>query len=534
MTDIVPVPQLRLSSRFPTNADRPSGQWNNVVVQWGETTRTMSSDLHAVAQNVLNNATAANERAAAAQAAQGVATTEANRATAQADAAMGYRNTASAHATTATTQAGIATTKAGEAAASAAQANSSKIAAQQIADNAQTQTTAAVQQATTQAVRAETAASSIASGPITSLTVNSGVKTGAVTLALSDMGDQATDAQMQSGDLVTPLLMSPANVRAAVLANSRIQRVARTSNTQLQAADSGKLIDITSGTFTQTFAAVATLGDGWWCYLQNSGTGDITLDPNGAELIDGLTSYIMYPGECRLVQCDGVALRTVVLNAFYRVFTASGTFTKPPGYMAFDGLARSGAQSGAKSGSTTIAADGGRGGGCFPFSIDADRFSTSTVITIGSGGAASTSITQNAGGNTSLGSLLTVYGAGVAAASIPGSVLRATVGPGGAFTGSSGVNADGLSSVYGGGNVHFPSSEQGSSVYGGAAGGCVSNSGSTVSTAGTSAFAGNGGAASSSASGTDGAVPSGGGGATQTGATSGAGARGELRIWGII
>jgi hypothetical protein len=69
-----------------------------------------------------------------------------------------------------------------------------------------------------------------------------------------------------------------------------IVRSVRTSNTILGAADASTLIAITSGTFTQTFTAAATLGSGWFCYIQNAGTGDITLDPDASELIDGLTS----------------------------------------------------------------------------------------------------------------------------------------------------------------------------------------------------------------------------------------------------
>ena len=58
--------------------------------------------------------------------------------------------------------------------------------------------------------------------------------------------------------------------------------------------DEGKLFELT-GTFTQTFDAISTFPDGWYCYLQNAGSGSITLDPNASETIDGLTSYVMYP-----------------------------------------------------------------------------------------------------------------------------------------------------------------------------------------------------------------------------------------------
>ena len=91
-------------------------------------------------------------------------------------------------------------------------------------------------------------------------------------------------------------------------------RSARTSNTILGTADKGTLIDITSGTFTQTFDAAATLGDGWWCYLRNSGTGVVTIDPNSAETIDGVATKAIDPLQTVIVQCDGAALRTIVLS----------------------------------------------------------------------------------------------------------------------------------------------------------------------------------------------------------------------------
>lgn len=86
---------------------------------------------------------------------------------------------------------------------------------------------------------------------------------------------------------------------------------ARTSNTILGSADVQNLIDVTSGTFTQTFTAAATLGNGWTVSYKDSGTGIITLDPNGAELIDGRTTITAYTGESFVIVCTGAAFRTV-------------------------------------------------------------------------------------------------------------------------------------------------------------------------------------------------------------------------------
>lgn len=204
------------------------------------------------------------------------------------------------------------------------------------------------------------------------------------------------------------------NWTLAVDTTAKIIRSARTSNTILGIADNGQLIDITSGTFTQTFDAAANLRDGWFCYLENSGVGDITLDPNSSETIDGLTSFVMYPGEVRLVQCDGMALRSVVLNAFYKTFTASGTFTKPPGYRVFnaDIVAAGGGGGGGRSASpTTSGGGGGGGGGRFVLTIGAPAIASSVTATVGAGGSGGPLSTDGtAGGNSSFGSFVTVFG----------------------------------------------------------------------------------------------------------------------------
>ena len=305
----------------------------------------------------------------------------------------------------------------------------------------------------------------------------------------------------------------------------------RTSNTILTASDSGKTIDITSGSFTQTFNSCANLGSTWFVYLKNSGTGQITLDPSGSETIDGLTSFIMYPNETRLIQSNGTNLFSIVQTGFIATFTASGTFTKPPGYAAFAGLAWGGGASGARTNSAASARGGG-GGQCFPFNVNASYFGATETITVGSGGAAYTGTsgsTHNPGGNTSIGSLLTVYGATNNQGAGYGNGAQIPVGFEGQVLTSA---APTLGSIYGGSAcANLTDGDSSYSIFGGGAGGCVS---ATARNGGTSVFGGNGGNGSIASNGINGTAPGGGGGATQTGAQSGAGARGEVRIWGIL
>jgi hypothetical protein len=305
-------------------------------------------------------------------------------------------------------------------------------------------------------------------------------------------------------------------------------------------SDAGGFIDVTSGTFTLAFSAIGTLGNGWYCYIRNSGTGDVTLDPNASETIDGLTNFVMYPGEVRLVQCDGSALRSIVLASFARTFTSSGTFTKPPGYQKFGALVWSGGASGAKNTEANGSYGAGAGGGCFPFTLDASSFGASETITVGAGGASVTANTTigNVGGNSSIGALAVVYAGsnpinGGTALLYSGST--ATVISGGApnYEGGRGETAP-RASVYGGSSgSNNASVDTPGSLYGGAGGG--THNGTILKAAGTSVYGGNGGAASLIGNATAGTAPGGGGGmGLNSVGDSGAGARGEVRIWGVL
>ena len=320
-----------------------------------------------------------------------------------------------------------------------------------------------------------------------------------------------------------------------------IVRSARTSDTILAVADKFKLVDFTSGTFTQTFTAAATLGDGWYCYLKNSGTGDITLNPNGSETIDGLTTFVMYPGEARLIQCDGSNFNSIVLSPYAKTFTATATWTKPPGYKEHGTFIIGGGSSGQRNNSITDISIGGAGAGASQDIIPDSLLGTTETITIGAGGAAITTVADGTlGGRTSIGTVITTssnawnIGGAVGTGDNQGPSDWVNDGTTNAFGfEAQGAAASSRNAVWAGVTPSNDASTGGGrSRYGGGCGGSL-NASATVRAPGVSLFSGDGGAASSTSNGTDGSIPGGGGGATQTGTQSGAGGRGECRMWGI-
>lgn len=78
------------------------------------------------------------------------------------------------------------------------------------------------------------------------------------------------------------------------------------------AGDLGTIINCTSGTFTVSLTAAATLGSGFNCWVWNTSTTAadvITIDPNGSETIDGKTTRVLRCGEGFQVVCDGTNLQ---------------------------------------------------------------------------------------------------------------------------------------------------------------------------------------------------------------------------------
>ena len=64
-----------------------------------------------------------------------------------------------------------------------------------------------------------------------------------------------------------------------------------------------------AGSFTLTSAV--TLGNDWFCYVRNNGTGAITVTAPGGESIDGAGSVTYNPGDSSLIICDGSDFFTI-------------------------------------------------------------------------------------------------------------------------------------------------------------------------------------------------------------------------------
>jgi hypothetical protein len=78
------------------------------------------------------------------------------------------------------------------------------------------------------------------------------------------------------------------------------------------AADKGSEINFTAASVTLNLLAAATAGNGAVIGVRNSaGSGDVTIDPSGADTLDGVATRLLRPGDCVLLRCDGSAWRTL-------------------------------------------------------------------------------------------------------------------------------------------------------------------------------------------------------------------------------
>ena len=84
----------------------------------------------------------------------------------------------------------------------------------------------------------------------------------------------------------------------------------KTSAYTVVTGDLGKVINCTTGTFTVTLTAAATLGSGFNVIIWNTGTGVITVDPDGTEKINELLTLTLQKGEGVSIICTGTEFQT--------------------------------------------------------------------------------------------------------------------------------------------------------------------------------------------------------------------------------
>lgn len=114
--------------------------------------------------------------------------------------------------------------------------------------------------------------------------------------------------------------------------------LSKSANYTTTPADRGRLINCTANTFTLTLLAAATAGVGFTQVIRNSGNGIITIDPNGAETIDGQTTISVYPGQIYTLLCTGTAWLVITagsLSGGFRTGHALLTYddTPDPGWV---------------------------------------------------------------------------------------------------------------------------------------------------------------------------------------------------------
>lgn len=248
-------------------------------------------------------------------------------------------------------------------------------------------------------------------------------------------GDVAVQAPLVSGTNIKTVngssLLGAGNIIISSLAS--IPRTPRTANTILSSSDAGTLIDVTSGTFTQTLTAAATLGANWSCYYKNSGTGTVTIDPNGAELIDGLTTGTVTPGMVILIQCNGAAFFATRVGGqtVIDVRTSGTSWVAPLGVRQVKVRGVGAGASGSTS-SNTVTAGGGGGGAYFEKMVSVVPGTAYTYV-VGAGGAgiSGTGTVGNTGGSTTFNDGVTTY---TAAGGSPSAAVNGSSGAGGNAT----------------------------------------------------------------------------------------------------
>ena len=115
---------------------------------------------------------------------------------------------------------------------------------------------------------------------------------------------------------------SASATNAAALAGLGIKAIATTLNQSMPvstfnsnyttgSSDRANVLVWNGGAGTLSLTSAPTVGADWFVNVRNSGTGDLTIDPNSSELINGGATLILAPGDSCIVVTDGAQFFTI-------------------------------------------------------------------------------------------------------------------------------------------------------------------------------------------------------------------------------
>ena len=269
----------------------------------------------------------------------------------------------------------------------------------------------------------------------------------AITKNYADQLAMSAALPAQPGGSARYGLVSTLGVSSWILDSMNVRSISGASTVTI--ADAGNMIECTTGGFTLGFDPVATLTDNTRGFLMNTGTGvsAVTLDPSGAETIDGLPNFVMYAGEVRMWYVDGTVLRTLKLKNFYISSILNFNYIHPPGYdeIESDQVAGGGGGGSGRRGAAASTRNGGNPGGTPGRKITRHRNltpGTSYPVVIGGNGVGGAAITADntagndgtAGGNSSFNGFI-AYGGVIGKGGVAGTYSH-TSGSGSLSAGS--------------------------------------------------------------------------------------------------
>lgn len=259
-----------------------------------------------------------------------------------------------------------------------------------------------------EAAGSASAASGSASTASTHATNAGNSASAAAASALAAANTVATIPEGAIDDSTTSLanVWSSSKVNTALAAAGGTAGVnSRSADYTILTGDKGKIVQLTGSTSrTFTTPAAATVGAGWYCYVQHAGDDTaeaanpvaLTIDGNASETIDGVATVTEYKGGTLLITSNGTNWVTMRIAGGFARFTQTASFVWPASVSgAFvDVVGGGGGGYGGGNGGSGNSAGGGGGARVLSF-VHSQALNTAISCVVGAGGAG------GAGNNTS-------------------------------------------------------------------------------------------------------------------------------------